>query len=987
MTCRAIRHGNAVELRSPAFVVRLGVADGLRALSWENRLTGRVVELGNGPELQVDLDAAERRIWILGWHGMATGEGRVRPNADRGYLEGFHRAEFEDSKWPGHLNPPLLGAATSSQYYWVRTHVFLPPDCRSKPLSLVLGNLGLFDFRFLRVFVNGHWAGTRRVTDRWHEPGVFDLGPESKHHPFLRFGQDNVMVLQLAEPIRRTARLDELDPQAACQLPFINHYSPAFEQYLVVGRPLHRMSWSVERCIVAREGKAGEVVFELAERQRRLTARVRYRWAAKTPTLHKWVAIANASRSPARVMTVGLGTYHTQARVSEGEQGFPVYLDDDRFVGLAHPAGWAMGQHGQVELRQYPGTLLQPGESFDCMETVLGVAAKGNGRGAFLDHLRSRMRRVRRKHDKPRAIFEPFGGWPIAKEACLGYPESEKILLENLRKVNRGRREQDCRFDYYCLEFWADSRGDLERPHVELFPRGLAPVIREVRRGGMKLGLWLDNWCLCDNPVVSPSRSGDPAYHVNPEPGHVAHFLCLASEPARTIHETALRHHLRANGVRLLKLDSHRAICYNPAHDHLPGLYSIEAIHESDIGLLRALDAECADVFLMLYWGYRSPWWLLDADTLFEAGLAIEASSPAAAPTLFARDGVTQGLDQAQWFCHDVPPLGRDTLGVWLSDWPWNSCIGKERWQEGFVMDLCRGHLLAQPWGDPDWLTPVERRQMAEFLALLRSRPECFGNPRFILGNPWKNEPYGYCCTDGKRAFLALNNCDWKDSVVDLAALIATNVGGRLQRSHVIYRWYPNPARLVGDSRAIALRPFEVVLLEVVPQGQAPTLNRKFPSRMIPHHFAEPTVALELVVSTRKPKSLVPEDRKSVAAVPLQSQAQNVMAGPKRVLALAGRTPPSRRGGTLVIAAERSREGLAFQGNHPDREWELEAAIGGRDARPVPALKGKICPTAWQTWRIAAAASSVPRDFTCQIAARCPNDVRLRFSAHFIPKD
>ena len=34
------------------------------------------------------------------------------------------------------------------------------------------------------------------------------------------------------------------------------------------------------------------------------------------------------------------------------------------------------------------------------------------------------------------------------------------------------------------------------------------------------------------------------------------------------------------------------------------------------IEFLHALDAECPDVFLMLYWGYRSPWWLLHADTL-----------------------------------------------------------------------------------------------------------------------------------------------------------------------------------------------------------------------------------------------------------------------------------------------------------------------------------------------------------------------------------
>ena len=87
---------------------------------------------------------------------------------------------------------------------------------------------------------------------------------------------------------------------------------------------------------------------------------------------------------------------------------------------------------------------------------------------------------------------------------------------------------------------------------------------------------------------------------------------------------TAFRKHIRENGVRLCIFDTLATICFNPNHDHLPGVYSTEAIQNAIIELLGALDAECPDVFLMLYWGYRSPWWLLHADTLFEPGLAID---------------------------------------------------------------------------------------------------------------------------------------------------------------------------------------------------------------------------------------------------------------------------------------------------------------------------------------------------------------------------
>lgn len=50
-----MQQGTQVELHSPFFVFFLDTASGLRAKSWENRLTGRHLPLGNGPELAFDI--------------------------------------------------------------------------------------------------------------------------------------------------------------------------------------------------------------------------------------------------------------------------------------------------------------------------------------------------------------------------------------------------------------------------------------------------------------------------------------------------------------------------------------------------------------------------------------------------------------------------------------------------------------------------------------------------------------------------------------------------------------------------------------------------------------------------------------------------------------------------------------------------------------------------------------------------------------------
>jgi len=165
-------------------------------------------------------------------------------------------------------------------------------------------------------------------------------------------------------------------------------------------------------------------------------------------------------------------------------------------------------------------------------------------------------------------------------------------------------------------------------------------------------------------------------------------------------------------------------------------------------------------------------------------------------------------------------------------------------------MDLCRGNLLAQIWADNDWLSPPEWTQLADFLALLKARPECFGNPRFILGDPRKDEPYGYCCTDGRRAFLAIHNGVWRDSTLTLELSSAWGLpdGKRWD----VYRWWPDPAKLGGAHRSgatIALRPFEIVLLEVVPEGEPPTLSRNFEPQAIPTRFAEDSRELSITVA------------------------------------------------------------------------------------------------------------------------------------------
>jgi hypothetical protein len=468
------------------------------------------------------------------------------------------------------------------------------------------------------------------------------------------------------------------------------------------------------------------------------------------------------------------------------------------------------------------------------------------------------MRRTTRGHDRPYAIFEPFGG-----RANGQFDETEEFVLDMIGKVAEGQRDSGCRFDLFSVDFWVDYSGDLKGCDPQRFPNGLARIREALESEGIGLGLWIDSsgeaWSIGGNPATEPALNIDPARGPVDVPWGRASF-CRATEPVRSLYTEAFIHHIRENGARLLKFDNLADVCQNPNHEHLPGIYSTQPIMDAVIEFLHALDAESPDVFLMGYWGHRSPWWLLHLDTFFETGIPMEAASPGDAPAPYARSGVTRKLDQGHVHAKDVPWLGTDSLGVWLSHWPWNSQIGPERWQDGFVMDICRGNMLAQPWSDPEWLTPEARRQMGEFIDLLKARPECFGNSRLVIGDPWDDGAYGYCCVDGERAFLAINNFGWDDRAIDLQLNSAWGLPEG--RRWDLYRWYPDPARLEGptegfaDGARLALRPFDVAFLEVVPHGDAPTLGRRFTSQPVPTLFAEPS--RQVAISITPPDTTPP---------------------------------------------------------------------------------------------------------------------------------
>jgi hypothetical protein len=253
----------------------------------------------------------------------------------------------------------------------------------------------------------------------------------------------------------------------------------------------------------------------------------------------------------------------------------------------------------------------------------------------------------------------------------------------------------------------------------------------------------------------------------------------------------------------------------------------------------------------------------------------------------------------------------------------------------------------------------------------VKAQPRCFERSRFILGNPWKNETYGYCCTDGRRAFFCLNNCTWQDQTVTLQLNHTWGLPDGAPWD--VYRWHPKPAHLTSGGVAIqkelrvAMRPFEVVLLETVLHGDKPSLNRSFSDQPLPTVFSEPSRGIEV-------KSTLGGD----------SSRRNEQGGPASI-SVTGQLPPTAAGGTLVLAVELRQGDRAWAPRNTGSLFTAKATLAGQAATAQPVLGDLTYEVPWQAWRIPVSAAASAREFQLELQTKLPAGLNHKLSAHFLP--
>jgi hypothetical protein len=818
-------------------------ASGLRSTSLENRLSGRKFPLQVADEFKLTFSAGQR-IEIPWWDFCLSDDGKVAPENESGLAQGFQKGQNDSSSWKPVKN--LAGGQKGRRYdgyAWFRKEFALPESAKGQEIVFVLGGHDQQEWNQNWIYLNGQQIGHRGVSGKWRTPGRYSVRPADPGYSSIKFGKgsSNLVAVRAKEYDFHSEGVPENVLERFVFHPWL------FDQFISIGEPYLPIS-AFDLRDVQRDGKE-KIRFVLHNAEHHVDVIAHFE--LNDFTRRKWLEVKNNSNHPLTLLDVDVDAYQIRGQQTQGAQGAPIFLEDQVFLGLEHPAGVNQSSEGAVRMWHCPGTKLPPGGSFTSQASLVGVAAAGESLDQFHRYILSRSPRMQKKHVSLYTCYGINNQWG----GCPALTDNEVL---DSQKVVGSWQAKGVKFDYFTLDQgWPSNDGDLTEFANQCYPEGPKKIVDGIEALGMKFGLWFSvsggGWSDGSFPAIQtsaipePGSSGEPpttppvgAYRNGYPVGlGLGRQLCIASDPYFQVLRNAIQRQIRENKLHLVKLDIGDYYCNSTTHDHLPGKYSSEAMFDRLIDVADGARAIDPNVFVIWYWGVgESPFWGLYGDAIFESGLFLEGSGTSWYPSLYYRDSVTLALDQSTRFAKPIPPLLKDSLGVWLSQIRWANFMGKHRWREALVMDLGRGNLIfPQLWGDPNLLDDEDLRFLSEMMALSRENESILLRPRRDFGDIFQNEPYGYAFFDRNRGFIFCNNVHFASRKVKLPMGRELGLSAPAGTPLQLTTHFPEKSELkpetgssfrAGSTAEVWLRPFETLLLEVGPPS-----NKDIPPRQL----------------------------------------------------------------------------------------------------------------------------------------------------------
>jgi hypothetical protein len=484
-----------------------------------------------------------------------------------------------------------------------------------------------------------------------------------------------------------------------------------------------------------------------------------YRADEHRPYIFKWLEITNRGSRSVLVERVAVDSLEVKEGSApvRGGVGQPVFLNNELFGGIEHPAAENAIRGQDIVLAHHPYAELLPGTAWKSKRAVLGAATAGDG--SIEDAFRRYLVEVTGRGPVCRPIY---CDWAAHDElGTLLKPQlTEQLTSSLLDQLREMKSAYGIQFDYYLMDaFWYDPKGAYLTFKKPNWPRGYEPALHRMLDLGIKPGLWFDMG-------GSTLDLKDTASWQGPEKP------CLSDPAFAQVFQNAFGLHIRDHSLGMLKFDFTDLLCTHGS-DEEPSVAILEKNADSLLEVCRKARELNPAMVIRAYNGFSSgemmestkyydqayaisPWWVMWFDSVYSGD-----PRPSELPSVTSlRDSVNWYQDHVfRGYARSLMPLFTiDDSGTLIGKTSTILYLGAEGFTDSWILNIMRGDLAPMFYGDLTLLTDNDRKFMAGTLRFLREHQDVLAHTCPILGIPGKGEVYGYLSNHEDTGFVTLVN-------------------------------------------------------------------------------------------------------------------------------------------------------------------------------------------------------------------------------------
>ncbi len=533
------------------------------------------------------------------------------------------------------------------------------------------------------------------------------------------------------------------------------------EWFELDGKPYFGLKsfWNVtpDKCVPVEIRKdKGKTSFLLYYPDLKLSILMNYYFLKGEKFIHRELEIENLGEDEIVIEDAKLGNWVVSGNITKGGKGFPVFVDDLWFFSGETPWFDAIGEGNTVTLSQHPSACLRKNEKWTSDRSLLGGGFK-DARKVLADYIMSVI--------LPPKFVTVYNTWYDFREDGLTTDHTVDTFL----KLCSGLRSFGASIDYCVVDDGWFKNDKIYETDTKRFPKGLAEVSELITPYGAGLGLWLSYSSMtCDLKALT--QSGYEAAN--------DYYMCLSGPKYNKDLREAIKNRISTDEVKCFKHDFNYFNCGRPGHGHLLSESQSTEANMRETAALLDMERDLApDIHQSITTGINhSPWWLQYARILWMGGKDRDydftypvTSRPQA--EMRYRDGFLYKLQKKDNEFFPIFALMTHGLidGIYFSVGPW---LNDVQWSDYVMNYLGRGTSLRELYLHPRELNEKKFEVLGRGLNWANEHNEFMLRSEMILGDPAKNELYGYRGHDGQnRVYVSLRNPKFLDEEVKIADL------------------------------------------------------------------------------------------------------------------------------------------------------------------------------------------------------------------------